>query len=84
MIAYAVAQRTRELGVRIALGASAARVMRMVVGQGVVFALAGIAIGTGIALAGAKWIEPLLFNEAHPVPDFFAEAKALLGEAAVA
>ena len=85
VIAYAVAQRTRELGVRIALGASAARVMRMVVGQGVVFALAGIAIGTGIALAGAKWIEPLLFNEPAKDPMvFLVVATVLLFVAVVA
>src|SRR4051812_44740862 len=60
VIAYAVAQRTRELGVRIALGASTSRVVWMIVVQSVVFAAAGIAIGGAIALYAARWIEPLL------------------------
>jgi ABC-type antimicrobial peptide transport system permease subunit len=59
--AYGVAQRTRELGVRIALGASTASVVRLVVRQGAIFALAGIAIGGAVALLASRSIEPLLF-----------------------
>jgi putative ABC transport system permease protein len=49
MLAYAVAQRTREIGLRMALGARRSDVVRLVVSQGAALALAGIALG----LAGA-------------------------------
>ena len=78
LIAYGVAQRTRELGVRIALGANSGRVMRMIVGQGAAFALAGIAIGSGIAWWAADRIEPLLFNEPAKDPVVFAVVGAVL------
>jgi hypothetical protein len=55
--AYGVAQRTRELGVRIALGASTAAVVRLVVRQGAIFALAGIAIGGAAALLASRSID---------------------------
>ncbi|MFI5312163.1 MAG: ABC transporter permease [Gemmatimonadales bacterium] len=68
VIAYNVAQRTHELGVRIALGAQSRDVVRLVVGQGMAFALAGVAIGLGIALLAAQWIQPLLFEESARDP----------------
>ena len=52
MIAYSVAQRTQEIGVRIALGATSMGVVRMVLGQGGRLAVVGIALGLGGA-AGA-------------------------------
>jgi predicted permease len=78
VIAYSVAQRTRELGVRIALGATRADVMRLVVGGGVRFALVGIAIGSLIALWASRWIEPLLFNQAARDPVIIGAAATLL------
>lgn len=72
VIAYSVAQRSHELGVRMALGASVRDVMRMVVGQGVAFAITGIVIGGGIALWAGKWIEPLLFAQKARDPLVFA------------
>jgi predicted permease len=68
VIAYAVAQRTHELGVRIALGASVGDVLRMIVRQGLAFAIAGIAIGSLVSLWAGKWIEPLLFSESPRDP----------------
>ncbi|MEO2197215.1 MAG: FtsX-like permease family protein, partial [bacterium] len=62
VLAYAVSQRTQELGIRIALGADAAGLVRMVSMQGLGLALAGLAVG----LVGAVWImrflESLLFG----------------------
>jgi predicted permease len=78
VIAYAVAQRTRELGVRIALGASSGDVIRMIVGQGVTFALAGIAIGSVIALASSRWVEPMLFAQSAKDPTVFVAVGAVL------
>ena len=84
VIAYAVAQRTHELGVRIALGASIADLTRMIVGQGVAFAVAGIAIGSVIALWAAKWIEPLLFAQKARDPMTFVGVGLVLLVVAIA
>jgi predicted permease len=85
VIAYGVAQRTQELGVRIALGASVRDIVRMVVGQGVTFAVAGIAIGSAIALWAGRWVEPLLFEQSARDPKVFGVvAGALLAVAIVA
>jgi predicted permease len=62
VIAYGVAQRTQELGVRIALGAGVRDVVRLVLGQGVRFAVAGIVVGAVIALGAGRWLAPLLFS----------------------
>ena len=68
VIAYAVAQRTQELGVRIALGASIGALLRMIVGHGVAFALAGILIGSTLALGAGRWLQPLLFEQSARDP----------------
>jgi putative ABC transport system permease protein len=78
VIAYAVAQRTHELGVRIALGASVGDVVRMIVGQGVGFAVAGVAIGSLVALWAGKWVEPLLFAQKARDPMIFAAVALVL------
>ena len=62
VISYNVTQRMHELGVRIALGARAKHVIRLVVGQGLVFGIAGMTIGVTLALLAAPFIQPLLFN----------------------
>jgi predicted permease len=71
VIAYNVVQRTHEMGVRVALGAQSADVVRLVVGQGVRLGASGVAIGAVIALATAKWIKPLLFAESPRDPAVF-------------
>ena len=62
VIAYGVAQRTQEIGVRIALGAGVRDVVRLVLGEGVRFALAGVALGATVALGASRWLGPLLFS----------------------
>jgi len=71
VIAYNVAQRTHEMGVRVALGAQSGDVIRLVVGQGVRLGASGVAIGAIIALVAAKWIKPLLFAESPRDPFVF-------------
>jgi putative ABC transport system permease protein len=62
VINYSVAQRTREIGIRIALGAQRRDVFRIVVGQGLVLALVGIALGAVGAFALTRLISGLLFG----------------------
>ncbi|MGH7710560.1 MAG: FtsX-like permease family protein, partial [Gemmatimonadaceae bacterium] len=71
VIAYNVAQRTHELGVRRALGAQAGHVMRLVVSDGLRVAGIGVAIGVVIALWAGKWVKPLLFNVSAKDPAVF-------------
>jgi ABC-type antimicrobial peptide transport system permease subunit len=78
VIAYAVTQRTRELGVRMALGASNSDVMHMIFRQGLQFALVGVALGCIIALSASRWIEPLLFEQAARDPQIIIGAGGLL------
>jgi putative ABC transport system permease protein len=62
VIAYAVSQRTHELGVRVALGATGNRISRMVIGEGLVLTGVGIAIGTLTSLFAARLVSSLLFG----------------------
>jgi putative ABC transport system permease protein len=62
VMAYTVSERTREIGMRMALGASRNAIFRMVLRQGLGLALIGIALGTPAALAGARAISSLLFQ----------------------
>jgi predicted permease len=84
VIAYDVAQRTRELGVRIALGARAADVLWMVVRQGVRVVSLGVAIGMLVALAGGRWVRPLLFDIAPNDPVVLGAVAVTLLAVAVA
>ena len=85
VIAYSVTQRTHEIGVRMAIGARPGDVMRMVLDEGGKLAIAGVALGSVVALAGARLIRGLLFNVSATDPvTFIAVAAGLLGVALVA
>jgi ABC-type antimicrobial peptide transport system permease subunit len=71
VIGYNVTQRMHELGVRIALGARGRDVVRLVLGQGVRFTVAGVAVGSALALAGAHWVQPLLFEQSATDPGVY-------------
>jgi predicted permease len=62
VISYAVARRTREMGVRLALGASPARVRRLVIGQTLVPVTVGLAVGLGASLALSRYLASLLYE----------------------
>ncbi len=62
LIAYLVAQRTREIGIRMALGASSRDLLRLILGKGATLALAGTAVGVMLALALTKLVDGLLFG----------------------
>lgn len=78
MIAYDVAQRTRELGVRIALGSSLARVLRLIVTGGLRLVTAGVVVGTAIAFWASGWMESLMFRQSPRDPLVFAGVAAVL------
>jgi len=71
VIAYNVAQRTHEMGVRVALGAQARDVVRMVVSEGFKLGATGIVIGAATMLVVGKWLKPLLFDESPRDPAVF-------------
>src|SRR6185503_6797462 len=84
VMAYAVSERTHELGVRIALGASPGDIRSLVVGQGTRLAGAGIAIGIVGALAASRALGALLFGISATDPVTFAIAAVVLGAAGIA
>jgi putative ABC transport system permease protein len=85
VIAYFVTQRTGEIGVRLALGASPRSVLMMVVRHTALLAGAGILIGVFLALAATRTLQTLLFEvAATDVPTYVAGAAALLGTALLA
>jgi putative ABC transport system permease protein len=84
VIAYAVAQRTREIGLRMALGARRSDVVRLVVGQGAVLALAGIALGLVGAFALTRLLAKLLFAVSATDPLAFTLVSLLLAAVALA
>ncbi|PYR38050.1 MAG: hypothetical protein DMF90_04615 [Acidobacteria bacterium] len=84
-MSYIVSQRTNEIGVRLALGADAARIAQMVLRQGSVVAIAGMVVGLGVALAGSRVLESLLHGVSSRDPGvFMATTLALLGVALLA
>src|SRR5262249_25005012 len=85
VIAFSVARRTREIGVRIALGARSGDVLRMVVGQAVALSLIGVAVGIGGALALTSVVQGMLFGVKATDPVVYAGTSVLLiGMAAAA
>ena len=77
--AYAVARRTREIGVRMAFGATAGRVVRSIVGETALPVLAGVLLGVLGAALSTRLIEAFLFETSPTDPASFAAAAATLG-----
>src|SRR4029453_1707637 len=78
VISYSVSQRTREIGIRMALGASHTSVLRLVVGQGMILALIGVAIGVVASFFLTKFIATLLFGVSATDPLTFVAISGLL------
>ena len=78
VMAYSVSQRTREIGIRMTLGADPKGVLRMVMRRGLFLASSGIAAGLAIALAAAPQIAPLLYHVSPADPVSIAGAALFL------
>lgn len=78
LLSYEASRRTREIGIRIALGAERSDVLRLVVGQGVKLVLIGVALGAGLALATTRVLSGLLFGISPFDPLTFVSIALLL------
>jgi predicted permease len=84
VLSYVVRRRGREIGIRVALGAEASDVVRLVVGQGMRPALLGIGVGLAAALALGRVLSSLVYGVSPTDPATFAGVAALLGAVALA
>jgi putative ABC transport system permease protein len=83
VIAYAVKQRTAEIGIRMALGATSGRVLSSVLGLGLRLALIGVIVGGVCALAVTRFLQSLLFGVSAADPRTFIAVSALMFAVAV-
>ena len=83
VLSYAVSRRTREMGIRLALGATPRSVRSMIVRDGGRLAVAGVALGSAGAIAATRFLQSLLFQVSPTEPLVFAGAAALVAIVAV-
>ncbi|HEY0321330.1 MAG TPA: ABC transporter permease [Pyrinomonadaceae bacterium] len=83
VLAYSVSQRTREIGIRMALGASPGDVLRMVIAQGLILTFAGVAVGLAGAFVVTRFLSSLLFGVSPRDPVTFACITLLLSVVAL-
>jgi len=79
VMSYTVAQHTREIGIRMALGAQSRSILKLVVGRGLVLVTAGIVIGVLASFGLTRFIENMLFGVTPTDPLTFVMIVALLG-----
>ncbi len=78
VLSFSVAQRTREIGIRMALGANRSDVLRLVIGQGIKLISIGVALGLAGALAATRVLQSLLYGVSATDPATFVGITALL------
>ena len=83
VMSYFVTQRTREIGIRMALGARPGSVLGLIVGHGAKLTVIGVAIGTVGAMLVARWMQSLLYGVSATDPLTFAAVIGVLGAAAL-
>jgi ABC-type antimicrobial peptide transport system permease subunit len=83
VLSYGVSQRRREIGVRMAVGAEAHDVLRLVLGQGAGVVAVGLVLGLGAAAVAARAVSGLLFGVTARDPAVFAGVAVLLGSIAL-
>ena len=83
IVAFSVARRTQEIGIRMALGAERRDVLRLIVGEGARLAVAGVALGLAGAFAVTRLVASLLFGVSATDPATFAAVAALLAAVAL-
>ena len=83
VLSYSVNQQTREIGVRMAMGAQSGRILRLVVGQGMRLAVAGLTLGILIAFAATRVLSSLLFGVSAHDPLIFGGVSVVLASAAI-
>jgi ABC-type antimicrobial peptide transport system permease subunit len=84
LMAYAVQQRTQELGIRMALGANRSNVLRLVMAQGMKLAVSGVVLGLALAWGLTRLIASLLFGVTAADPMTFGMVAAILAAVALA
>ena len=84
LLSYEVARRTREIGIRMALGAQQGDVLRLVVGQGIILAMVGAALGIGVAVGVTRYLKSMLFNVHANDPATMVAVAVLLALVALA
>jgi putative ABC transport system permease protein len=83
VISYLAAQRTREMGIRLALGAQRRDILKLVLGQGLTLTMIGVAAGLALALALTRFLSSMLFGVSAADPITFAAIALLLAAVAL-
>jgi putative ABC transport system permease protein len=78
LISFSTSRRVHEIGVRMALGAQAGDILKMIVGEGLLLSLAGVALGTAGAFALTRFMAGMLFGVTPTDPPTYATISALL------
>ena len=83
VVSYAASQRTHEIGIRMALCAQPASILRLIVGQGLKLVLLGAGVGLGVSFWLARFLQKFLFGISSSDPVTFGGVAALLGVVAL-
>jgi putative ABC transport system permease protein len=84
VLSYSVSQRTREIGIRMALGASRGQILQIIMKQGVILTLAGVALGLIVALASMRLIQGMLYGVSSTDATTYLSVPVVLLAAALA
>jgi putative ABC transport system permease protein len=83
-VAYAVSRRTREIGIRMAVGANPGDVLRMILGQGMVFTAIGVGVGLAIAFLASRVLTDFVVGVSPHDPAIFLSVPVILAAVMIA